>query len=672
MSNGLQNTELELEQEMQETLLNQEILKIKTPSVEKNQPSNIEVSPAQLEKAIQASARYLLNEQHPDGYWHFNLYDNITLTSEYVMFMYLVGVINKVHQEKACQHIIDTQNSDGSFSVYYGAEGDLSATIEAYHALKLAGFNKNHPALIRARKFILDRGGVTSARVFTKINLAMFGEYPWECLPNMPPELILLPKGTPFNFYEFSSWSRAVIIPLTVLYAFRPLCKIPKEQGVSELFLPNLKKSDYLFKPQQGFLTIENLFIKLDRLTHFYEKSKLKPLRKRALKKAEEWIVSHQDYSGHWGGIYPAMMNSCLALKCLGYKNTDTEIKKGIHAIEHFLVEEKNSLYLRSTVSPVWDTAITLSGLKEVEGLKEKNALQKATNWLMTKQGFRYGDWYVKNKRSLPGGWSFEFNNDFYPDIDDTALVLLALHGLEVAPQFNLKDSIKRGIDWTLSMQNKDGGWAAFDKDNKREILNKIPFADLKSLLDPSCPDITGHVLEALAPYGYTLNSPEVIRAIEYLQKDQAEEGCFYGRWGVNYIYGTSATLCGLAALGENMSKPWLKKAARWLINKQNPNGGWGESCKSYDSKEYWGKGQSTPSQTAWAIMGLIAANYINHPAVLSGINYLITTQNPEGNWDEREYTGTGFPRHFYLRYGGYKDYFPLIALTRFKKQRAQ
>ena len=313
----------------------------------KKKPEADEKKDVHLDKAIQASARYLLREQHPDGYWHFNLYDNITLTAEYVMFMHLMGEVNDLHQKKACQHILYTQNRDGSFSVYYGADGDLSATIEAYHALKLAGFHKNHPSLVRARKFILDRGGITSARVFTKINLALFGEYPWECLPNMPPELILLPKGTPFNFYEFSSWSRAVIIPLTVLYAFRPMCKISKEEGVSELFLPNLKKADYLFKPQQGFLTIENLFIKLDRLTHLYEKSKLKPLRKLALKKAKEWILSHQDYSGHWGGIYPAMMNSCLALKCLGYKNTDTEIKKGIQAINHFLVEEKDSLYLR-------------------------------------------------------------------------------------------------------------------------------------------------------------------------------------------------------------------------------------------------------------------------------------------------------------------------------------
>jgi squalene-hopene/tetraprenyl-beta-curcumene cyclase len=628
------------------------------------------VQPDQLTQAIRRSQAYLLSQQNTEGYWVGELEANTTLTSQYVLFRHLIGQVDEIRQQKCVRYLLSRQQSDGGWRLYYGGASDLSATIEAYFAMRVAGVSPEEPAMQQARQLILAKGGLTHAHVFTKIYLALFGQYDWRGIPVIPPEIILLPRGFHFNIYEFSSWSRSVIIPLTVLFAKKPHCVLPPERHVDELFVEPPGPARYAILRREPGLTWELFFILLDGLLKISEKYTSPPLREAALRRVEQWLLEHQDHSGDWGGIMPAMLNSVLALISLGHDLDSAPVVKGLEAIERFGIEEEGSFRLQSCVSPVWDTVLTITALADSGLPRTHPVLRQAVQWVVSKQILRDGDWRVKNRRGQPGGWAFEFNNDFYPDNDDTAAVLIALYKAGL-PDEEKGEVFQRGLRWLLSMQSDDGGWGAFDMNNNRTILNKIPFADLESMLDPSTSDVTGRTLELLGLIGFPQAHRMVKPALRFVQRCQESDGSWYGRWGVNYIYGTSHVLCGLRAIGEDMQQPYIRRAVQWFVAHQNPDGGWGETCKSYEDPSLRGTGTSTASQTAWALMGLLAAGEVRHAAVSRGVQFLLETQSAEGTWYEPEFTGTGFPKYFFIKYHMYQDYFPLMALARYRSSLA-
>jgi len=617
-------------------------------------------------QAIERSRRFFLRTQAPDGFWAGELEANVTLTAEYIMFRYFLGGIDPGRQRKAVHHILRTQQPDGGWNIYYGGPSELSATIEAYFALKLAGHSPDEPHMQKARELILAKGGVEKSHVFTKINLALFGQYDWQGIPTMPVEMMFLPTGFYFNIYEFSSWTRSVIVPLMILFARKPIVTLPGFSGIDELYTSPPDQRRMTVEWSEELVSWRNVFVLADRVLKLIEKAPIDAVRSAAIRRAEEWILTHQDETGDWGGIMPAMMNSVLALVSLGYKPTDPVIAKGLEAIERFGIESPTEFWLQACVSPVWDTAIAMIALAEAGLSPTHPALVHATNWLVSKQVLRKGDWAIKNRKGEPGGWAFEFFNDFFPDNDDTAMVLLALRYVHLGEELS-KHAYERGLAWLLSMQCSDGGWGAFDMDNNKRLLNKIPFADLESLLDPSTSDVTGRVIELLGKLGYPRQHPLIRRALRFLRKDQTEDGAWYGRWGVNYVYGTWSVLTGLRAIDEDFSQEYVQRAIRWLESCQNPDGGWGESCFSYEAPQGKGRGTSTASQTAWGAMALLESGKIHTPAVERAVRFLIERQREDGTWAEEEFTGTGFPKHFYLNYNLYRDYFPLMALARYR-----
>jgi len=626
----------------------------------------------EVEQAAKRAQTALLAEQHPEGYWWAELEANVTITAEYIMLLHFLGLADRGKFIRMANYLLAQQLDNGGWSIYAGDGGDLSTSVEAYLGLKLAGLSADHPALQRAREFIRSRGGPLRSRVFTRIFLALFQQVSWRGIPTMPVEFILLPVWTGLSIYELSSWSRATVVPLSVVMAVQPVCPLPPEQGVAELFLPGENPfQDHAVRFQKNGLSLENLFVGLDWLLKIYHAYPYTPLRQWALKEAEQWIVSHQEPSGDWGGIQPAMLNSILALHCLGYRTDHEVIRRGLQALEFFTLAKGNQLWLQSCISPVWDTALSIRALT-ASGLNGNHAaVKRGCHWLLGKQIFARGDWSVKNPYLASGGWAFEFHNDWYPDIDDSAVVLMALQEGLPEPQRH-HTALSRGLHWCLGMQSRNGGFAAFDTDNTKAWLNAIPFADLKALIDPPTEDVTGRVLEMLGLYGYTKEYPAASRAIAFLRRTQEQDGSWYGRWGVNYIYGTWSVLCGLNSIGEDMSQPYIRRAVAWLLAHQNEDGGWGETCASYKYPELRGQGPSTASQTAWALLGLLAAGELKNPAVSRGINYLVRTQNSQGRWDEPYFTGTGFPQHFMIRYHLYRDYFPLMALGQYLSRKGR
>jgi squalene-hopene/tetraprenyl-beta-curcumene cyclase len=620
-----------------------------------------------ITEAVTRSQHFFLTTQAPEGFWIGELQSNVTIIAEYIMFQHFLGQRDPKRLRKAVRHILRTQLVDGGWNIYSGGPSELSATVEAYFALKLAGCPTDDACMKKARQLIIAQGGVERSRVFTKINLALFGQYSWEGIPSMPVEMMFLPTGFYFNIYEFSSWSRSVIVPLMIIFAQKPQVKLAGFPGIDELYACSLDQRQATVEWSEELVSWRNFFVLADRALKVLERRTIPAVRAAAIRRAERWILDHQDITGDWGGIMPAMMNSVLALLSLGYKPTDPVIVKGLEAIERFGIETNSEFRLQSCVSPVWDTAITVIALAE-SGLHASHpALTKAADWLVSKQVLRKGDWAVKNRKGKPGGWSFEFFNDFFPDNDDTAMVLLALRQVRTPDEQTLKEACQRGLTWLLSMQCDDGGWGAFDMNNNRRLLNHIPFADLESLLDPSTSDVTGRVLELLGKLGYPRQHPLIRRALRFLRKDQSEDGSWYGRWGVNYIYGTWAVLTGLRALGEDFAQDYIQRAIHWMECCQNPDGGWGESCETYVNPQTRGNGRSTPSQTAWAVMALIEGGRVHSPAVELGIRFLVERQQEDGTWAEEEYTGTGFPKHFYINYHLYRNYFPLMALARYR-----
>ncbi len=636
-----------------------------------------------VEEALARSTTWLFEQQHPeDGYWVEELEADTTLTSEYVMLRRYIGAVDRDREAQMVCYLQGTQLDDGGWPIYTGAPMDVSASVKAYFALKLAGVPQDDPGMCRARQAILAKGGVVSANVFTKITLALFGQYDWIGLPSMPPEIVLAPQKFSFNLYAISYWSRAVVTPLLIVFAIRRECRIPAEQGIEELFCVPRDHINYRkappFQKDPWIMSWRNFFVWIDGVLKIYEKYPLLSVRKKAIKKAEAWVLDHMQGEGGLGAIYPAMANSIFALVALGYPVTHPFIQKALREIEDLEIETPASadgqtpsaLHLQPCHSPVWDTALTMNALIERGFSVDHGALSHAASWLCSRQTHRVGDWVVSAPTATPGGWYFQFENEWYPDVDDTAAVMIALTKLSPLQPADQDESIRRGLQWTLAMQSSNGGWGAYDRDNDQLIFNKIPFADHQSLLDPPTADLTGRCLEMLGALGYDRSHPAVDPAIEFLRREQEADGSWYGRWGVNYFYGTWCVMVGLEAIGEDMSAPWIQRAVAWLESKQNVDGGWGESCLSYADRAWAGEGESTPSQTAWALMALLAAGLSDSLSVVRGMNFLLRQQLGNGTWFEPFHTGTGFPRVFYLRYHGYSKYFPLWALAMYRNIR--
>ncbi|MBI3797808.1 MAG: squalene--hopene cyclase, partial [Deltaproteobacteria bacterium] len=499
------------------------------------------------------------------------------------------------------------------------------------------------------------------------------GQFPWRGVPALPVEVVLLPSWFPINIYEMSSWARGTVAPLSITLAHQPAIAIPAACGVPELWKDPPERSDLSFPASSSLVSWENFFIVVDKLLKFLGRSPVKPLRQRALRKAERWVLDRQDVNGGWGGIQPAMLNSVMALHSLGYPHDHPAVAKGIQAIEDFLMETGGHLLFQPCVSPVWDTAWAIKALIDSEFPTDHAIVTKAANWIIDNQIYKTGDWQIKNPELEPGGWVFEFANDWYPDVDDSAVILFTLKRVTGLDERKKDRALARGLNWTLGMQSRNGGWAAFDTDNTLDLWNQIPFGDMKAMIDPPTADLAGRLLEMMGVFGYDLDFRRARRALDFLHSVQEPDGSWWGRWGVNYLYGTWSVLVGLRAIGEDMNRAYVRRAVAWLKERQNPDGGWGEDCLSYWDQSKAGKGESTPSQTAWAVLGLLAAENELSPAVFKGIAYLLAQQETAGSWPEELFTGTGFPRHFYLRYYGYRNYFPLMALGQFRTRvRAQ
>jgi len=625
---------------------------------------------ATVEQAISRAQKHLLGLQHREGYWMGELEADASVTAGYVPLMhFMLGAVHPERRRKAVNFVLSKQSADGSWSTYFGGHGDLNASIQAYFSLKLSGVSASEPFMLRARDFILTKGGITKANVFTKIWLALFGQYDWRGTPTVPPEIVLLPNWFYFNIYEFASWSRATIVALSVVLTLKPTCTIPESAQVGELYLEPEGQRDYSMAKGDRSLSWRNFFLLLDSGFKFWEGLRAKPGRALALERAKEWIIKHQENDGSWGGIMLPWVYSLVALKSLGLPLDHPAVSRGLSGLEGFILEDETTLRLLPATSPVWDTAWAVIALRESGLPPDHPALVKAGSWLLSKHIQVGGDWQVKNPKTEPGSWSFEMENKLYPDVDDTAVVCRALRRVRLSDEEEQekKKAIERGVRWILSMQSKNGGWAAFDRDNDKEILTHVPFADFMSPLDPTCADVTAHVVELVGETG--LEFPSLKKALLYIQHSQEADGAWYGRWGVNYIYGTSHTLAALGTVGENGDSSLVRSAISWLVSHQNSEGGWGETCQSYTDPRCRGSGPSTASQTAWALIGLMSTQSAPRQALKKGIGYLLRTQSESGDCNEQFYTGTGFPKAFYLRYDLYRIYFPLMALARYLEQ---
>jgi squalene-hopene/tetraprenyl-beta-curcumene cyclase len=638
-----------------------------------------------LDEAIKRSQSWFLSRQHPsEGYWVAELEADTTLTSEYLMLRRFLDRVDPERERKAVLYLRSAQLPDGGWPIYHGGPSEISASVKAYFALKMSGVPADEPCMVRARDRILAMGGVVQANVFTKITLALFDQYDWQGIPSMPPEIMLLPKRFYFSIYAISYWSRAVLIPLLIVFAHQPVCRLPKEQGIDELFITPRSNIRYRqfppFNKDQGWFTPHNVFVVLDAVLKLYDRMPLAWMREKALHRAASWMLEHIKGSGGLGAIYPAMANSIVALRCLGYQVEDPLIQKALREIEELEIHDTVSvaeqrveaMHLQPCHSPIWDTSLLMNALIESGMAPDHLPLQRAARYLISRQTKTVGDWKFSSPQAEPGGWYFQHENELYPDVDDSAVVLMALSKVRIPETSELQDSIKRGAAWVLAMQGSDGGWGAYDKDNNRIVFNYIPFADHHALLDPSTSDLTGRCLEMLGALGYDRSHPAVAPALAFLKREQERDGSWYGRWGVNYIYGTWSVLAGLRAIGEDLSQPYIRRAVAWLESKQNPDGGWGESCLSYAEEASAGRGDSTPSQTAWAVMGLMSAGMTDSFSVARGIQYLLRHQVKDGSWEEVCHTGTGFPRVFYLRYHWYCQYFPLWALAMYRNLRTR
>ncbi len=630
-----------------------------------------DVAPAidqqKLQQAIRASQDYLLSQQYAEGYWWAELESNVTMTAEVILLHKIWGTEQRLPLAKAEHYLRIHQRQHGGWELFYGDGGDLSTSVEAYMGLRLLGVPADDPALVKARQFILARGGISKTRIFTKLHLALLGCYDWRGIPSLPPWIMLLPEGSPFTIYEMSSWARGSTVPLLIVMDRKPVYPMNPPISLDELYVEGRANVSWEL-PRQG--NWGDVFIGLDQVFKFCEAWNLTPLREQGLKAAEEWVLERQEASGDWGGIIPAMLNSLLALRVLNYAVDDPIVQRGMAAVDRFAIETETEYRVQPCVSPVWDTALVMRAMVDSGLAPDHPALVKAGEWLLSKQILDYGDWHVKNKKGQPGGWAFEFENRFYPDVDDTAVVVMALAAVTLPDEKLKRQAMERAAAWIASMQCRPGGWAAFDVDNDQDWLNAIPYGDLKAMIDPNTADVTARVLEMVGRCSLTFDSSAIDRALAYLRSEQEPDGCWFGRWGVNYIYGTSGVLAALALVAPRYDRWRIRRAADWLVQCQNSDGGWGETCWSYNDPSLKGKGDSTASQTAWALIGLLAAAEATGDAATEaierGVAYLLETQRSDGTWHEDYFTGTGFPCHFYLKYHYYQQHFPLTALGRY------
>jgi squalene-hopene/tetraprenyl-beta-curcumene cyclase len=650
-----------------------------------------------LDDAIVRATEWLDRNQNEDGFWEGPLESSYSMEAQWLLAMHFLDYEHP-RKNDIVATLLAAQREDGAWESYYDApQGDINSTVECYAALRAVGMSPDDARLVRAREWIFAHGGLAKVRVFTRYWLALIGEWPWNQTPNLPPEVIWNPRWFMFNIYNFASWARATLVPLAVLSARRAVRALPPDRRLDELFPDGRSNMDYRLPRRGPVLSFRRLFLLTDRLLHIYQTLRLTPGRKTAIAACLEWVLRRQDADGAWGGIQPPWIYSLMALNVEGYPLTHPVLARGLAALdEHWSYERGGTLHIQASESSVWDTLLSLLGMLE-SGRELDSTMERALAWVLKNQVFYRGDWAQKLRKVEAGGWAFERANLHYPDIDDTAVALIVLSHLPAAvrerPQ--VRDAIDAALKWMLAMQSRSGGWAAFDRDNDKLIITMIPFCDFGEALDPPSADVTAHVLEALGALGYTRKDEPVERALRFLLAEQESDGSWFGRWGVNYIYGTAAVLPGLAAIGEDMTAPHVRRAGDWIVAHQNTDGGWGETCASYMDDTLRGRGPSTASQTAWALMALLATSERRYdPQIRRGLAYLIETQRADGTWDEPYYTGTGFPgygfgarldfrdartrariaqgtelqRGFMINYNLYRHYFPLIAMGRARR----
>ena len=630
-------------------------------------PSRVQESLENLEQAIERGANHLLSLQLDSGYWVGELEADTTLESDYIYYLHVLGKADAERIAKLTNYVRQRQLADGGWNIYPGGPSELSATCKAYFALKLAGDAQNSPHMLRAKETVHRLGGLERTNSYVRFYLALVGAVGWDLVPAILPELMLLPNWFYLNIYEMSSWTRGIVIPMAILSAVRPDWRLPEHARVDELFC-DISRKKAAFDWSDQLLSWRNFFLALDRGLKLYEKLPWKPLRQRALREAKSWLLEHVERTEGLAAIYPAMMNSVFALMALGHGPDDPLTAREIREFSRFEIEDGDTIRMQPCVSPVWDSCIAMVALEEAGVRPDHPALVKAADWILSKQVLGSGDWQVKNRDAEPGGWVFEYRNDFYPDVDDTAFVLMALQRVQFPDPKRMEAAVRRGIQWLLSMQNRDGGWGAFDRDNNKAFLCNIPFADHNAMIDPSTADVTARVLECLGRYGWPADHPAVQRGLKFLLQDQCEDGSWFGRWGVNYVYGTSGVLRALETVSLT-AKEYCQRAVRWLRTVQKSDGSFGESLRSYDEPATKGQGNSTASQTAWGLIGLLAGSDASDPSIQKAAAYLIEQQNGDGSWSEDEFTGTGFPCVFYLKYHLYRNSFPLYALARLRNQ---
>ena len=622
-----------------------------------------------VEAAIEAAQEYLLSIQAPDGHWRAELEGDGLLEAEWVLLMVFLGRAQTPKVMKAVEHLRRTQLETGGWTSYFGGPIEVSTSVKAYFVLKMMGDDPRAPHMVRAREAILAAGGIEACNTFTKAYLAIFGQVPWRHCPAVPPEMMLLPRWAPLYIYRMSSWSRTIVVPLSIVWAHRPYCAVPAHASIDELWAHDHQRP-HDPRSLDGGRHWRTFFRGIDRGLKALETMRIRPLRRRALKRAEQWVLDRLEGSDGLGALFPPIINTILALRCLGYPTDHPIICAQLRELEKLEIEEDDVMRIQPCVSPVWDTAITVDALQESGLAPEHPALVDAARWLVAREVRRAGDWSIRRPDVEPGGWCFEYNNEFYPDLDDTAQVLKVLMRMRLPDELEDRkraSAIDRGMRWMIGLQNRDGGWGAFDAECNDQILVHVPFADHNAMIDPSCEDITARALETLALRG--IDTPAMERAATFLRNKQEPDGTWYGRWGCNYIYGTWLAVTALSRSARADDRERIDRALRWFRDRQNPDGGWGELPRSYDDPSLKGVGPSTAAQTAWALLAFFAAGDFESDAVRRGLAYLVQTQSRDGSWWDEPWTGTGFPRVFYLRYHLYATYFPLLALGTFESR---
>jgi squalene-hopene/tetraprenyl-beta-curcumene cyclase len=634
-----------------------------------NVPDPGQPARAPLDGAIDAARAELIRRQSPDGCWEFPLEADCTIPAEYIMMMHFLGDIDTQLEAKIAVYLRARQAEHGGWPLYHNGDFNISCSVKAYFALKLAGDSPEAPHMARARAAILRHGGAAATNVFTRIALALFGQLPWRGVPYIPVEIVLLPRWFPFNLHRVSYWSRTVMVPLTMLCTLKPLATNPRNVQLAELFtVPAEEERHYFRRPLGRTTVLTGLFLVIDRLARGLDRLIPAALRERAMRRAEAWTLERLNGEDGLGAIFPAMVNALEVLAVRGYRSDDPRRHTAKRALEQLLVVDTSSAYCQPCVSPVWDTALAALALQEAACPEALEAATRGLEWLQPRQLLEAaGDWRTRRPRLAGGGWAFQRANAHYPDLDDTAVVAWAMHRSGDCERY--VHAVNRALDWLVGMQSSNGGFAAFDVDNTSYYLNHIPFADHGALLDSPTSDVTARVVTALAMVGRAQDAPALSRAMAYLRSEQEADGSWFGRWGTNYVYGTWSVLTAFAQAGVGCADTAVRRAVSWLESRQHEDGGWGESNDSYTPGQVVARSASTPHQSAWAVLGLLAAGQVGSEAVRRGVDYLLRTQQSDGLWSDPSFTAPGFPRVFYLRYHGYCAYFPLWALAAYRNR---